>query len=63
MESDFEMPSGPVSDAEIPPVSVAGVDKSRYRDAYLWAMNKEMKGIIESGTFTVLPVFPRERRR
>ena len=31
LESDFEMPSGPVSDAEIPPVSVAGVDKSRYR--------------------------------
>ena len=63
MESDFEMPSGPVSDAEIPPVSVAGVDKSRYRDAYLWAMNKEMKGIIESGTFPFFLVFPRERRR
>ena len=59
LESDFEMPSGPVSDAEIPPVSVAGVDKSRYRDAYLWTMNKEMKGIIESGAFTVLPGLPK----
>ena len=28
LESDFEWPSGPVSEAEIPPVSVTGVDTS-----------------------------------
>ena len=39
-ESDFEMPSGPVSEAEIPPVSVAGVYKSPYKGAWLWAMNE-----------------------
>ena len=32
-KSDFEMRSGPVSEAEIPPVSVAGVYKSRYNGA------------------------------
>ena len=47
LESDFEMPSGPVSDAEIPPVSVSGVYKSRYKGARLWAMNEEMKGLKE----------------
>ena len=30
-ESDFEMPSGSVSEEEIPPVSVAGVHQSRYK--------------------------------
>ena len=50
LESDFEMPSGPVSEAEILPVLVAGVYKSRYKDAWLWAMNGEMKGLKESGT-------------
>eukprot|EP00903_Cladosiphon_okamuranus_P012963 g12101.t1 len=59
LESDFEMPSGPVFEAEIPPVSVAGVYKSRYKDAYLWAMKQEMKGIVESDTFTVLPGIPK----
>ena len=43
VESDFEMPSGPVSEAEISPVSVAGVYKSRYKGACLWAMDEEMK--------------------
>ena len=33
LESDFEIPSGPVSEAEIPPVSAAGVCKSRYTGA------------------------------
>lgn len=41
LELDFEMPSGPVSEAEVPPVSVAGVYKSRYKGAYMWAMNKK----------------------
>ena len=48
------MPSGPVSEAEIPPVSVAGVNKSRYKGAWLWAINEEMKGLKESGTFKEL---------
>ena len=58
LESDFEMPSGPVSEAEIPPVSVAGVCKSRYKGAWLWAMNEEMKGLKESGTFKELKGLP-----
>ena len=58
LEFDFEKPSGPISEAEIPPVSVAGVNKSRYSGAYTWAMNQEMMGLIESGTFTVLPGLP-----
>ena len=58
LESDFEMPSGPVSDAEIPPVSVSGVYKSRYKGARLWAMNEEMKGLKESGTLKELKGLP-----
>ena len=34
-ESEFEMPSGPISEAETPPVSVGGVLKSRYKGAWL----------------------------
>ena len=56
--SDFEMPSGPVSEAEIPLVSVAGVYKSRYKGAWLWAMNEEMKGFKESGAFKELKGLP-----
>ena len=52
------MPSGQISEAEISPVSVAGVNKSRYSGAYKWAMNQEMMGLVESGTFTVLPGLP-----
>ena len=37
LESDLEWPSGPVSEVEIPPVSVAGVERSRYKGAYQWA--------------------------
>ena len=44
-ESEFEMPSGPISEAETPPVSVGGVLKSRYKGAWLWAMNEELKGL------------------
>ena len=39
-ESEFEMPSGPISEAETPPVSVGGVLKSRHKGARLWAMNE-----------------------
>ena len=56
------MPSGPVSEAETPPVSIAGVYKSRYNDAYLWAMDKEMQGVIEQCTFAVLPGLPKEEK-
>ena len=60
LELDFEMPSGSVSEAEAPPVSIAGVHKSCYKNAYLWAMNnEEMAGIIEQGTFDVLPGLPK----
>ena len=52
------MPSGSVSEAEIPPVSVAGVYKSRFRGARLWAMNDEMKGLKESDTFKELKSLP-----
>ena len=44
-ESEFEMSSGPISEAETPPVSVEGVLKSRYKGAWLWAMNEELKGL------------------
>ena len=40
-ESGLEMPSGPVSEAVIPPISVAGVYKSRYKGAWVWGMNEE----------------------
>ena len=53
-ESEFEMPSGPISEAETPPVSVGGVLKSRYKGAWLWAMKEELKGLKDSGTFKVL---------
>ena len=49
-ESEFEMPSGPISEAETPPVSVGGVLKSRYKGAWLWAMNEELKDLKDSGT-------------
>ena len=42
-ESEFEMPSGPIIEAETHPASVGGVLKSRYKGAWLWAMNEELK--------------------
>ena len=57
-ESEFEMPSGPVGEAETPPVSVGGVLESRYKGAWLWAMNEELKGLKDSGTFEVLNALP-----
>ena len=51
LESDFEWPSGPVFKAEIPPVSVAGVERTRYKGAYQWEMNKELTDLIKNGTF------------
>ena len=53
-ESKFEMPSGPISEAERPHVSVGGVLKPRYKGAWLWAMNEELMGLKDSGTFKVL---------
>ena len=49
-ESEFEMPSGPISEAETPSVSVKG--------AWLWAMNEELEGLKDSGTFKVLDGLP-----
>ena len=57
-DSEFEMPSGPISEAETPPVAVGGVLKSRYKGAWLWAMNEELKGLRDSGTFKVLDGLP-----
>ena len=53
-QSEFEMPSGPISEKETPPLSVGGVLKSRYKGAWLWAMNEELKGLKDSGIFKVL---------
>ena len=50
LESDFEWPSGPVSEEEIPPLSVASVERSRYKGAYQWAMNKELTDLIKNAT-------------
>ena len=52
------MPSGPVNEAEIPPVSVAGVDRSRFKGAWYKAMETEMQGLVDSNTFTVLDKLP-----
>ena len=57
-ESEFEMPFGPISEAETPPVSVGGVLKSRHKGAWLWAMNEELKSLKDSGTFKVLDGLP-----
>ena len=57
-ESEFEIPSGSISEAETSPVSVGGVLKSRYKGAWLWAMNEELKGSKDSGTFEVLGGLP-----
>ena len=63
LESDLEWPSGPVSEVEIPPVSVAGVERSRYKGAYQWAMTKELTDLIKNGTFKVLPIYQKVRKR
>ncbi|CAN0145950.1 unnamed protein product [Ascophyllum nodosum] len=57
-ESEFEMPSVPISEAETPPLSVGGVLKSRYKGAWLWAMNGVLKGLKDSATFKVLDGLP-----
>ena len=57
-KSEFKMSSGPISEAETPPVSVGGVRKSCYKGAWLWAMNEELKGLKDSGTFKVLDGLP-----
>ena len=44
-KSDTCMPSGPVSKAEIPPVSVAAMYKSRHRAASEMAIDAEIKGL------------------
>ena len=61
-ESEFCVPSGPVNQAEIPLVSVAGVDRSRYKGAWYKAMKTEMQGLVDSNTFTVLDKLSKEKR-
>ena len=48
-----------MSEEEIPPLSVASVERSRYKGAYQWAMNKELTDPIKNGTFKVLPDPPK----
>ena len=61
--TEIRMPSGSVSEAEVPPVSVAGVHKSAYRDAWVDAMDRELQGLKDSKTFTVVDDIPRGRRQ
>lgn len=44
--SEFEMPSGPVNEAEKPSVSVGGVSKPRLEEAWLTAMKEELLYIV-----------------
>lgn len=53
-ESKFRMPSGLVSQAKVPPESIAGVDRPRHKAAWYQATEKEMQGLEESKAFTVL---------
>ena len=48
----------PVSEAEVLPVSVAGVQKSVFRDAWCEAMDAELQGLQISKTFTVIDKLP-----
>ena len=57
-ESELEIFSGLVSEAETPPASVGGVLKSRYKGAWLWVTNEELKDLKDSGTFKVLDGLP-----
>ena len=61
-ESECEMPSGPISEAEAPPVSVGGVLKSHYKGAWLWAINEELKGLKYSVLSRYWMDCPRVRR-
>ena len=45
-ESEFRPPSGPVSKAKTPPVTVAGVNRSIHKGASYRAMEKEMQALI-----------------
>ena len=58
-KSESCIPSDPVSKAEIPPVSVAAMYKSRHRAAWEMAIDAEIKGLQESKTFTVLDILPK----
>ena len=58
-KSESCMPSVPVSKAEIPPVSLAAMYKSRHRAAWAMATDAELKGLQESKTFTVLDSLPK----
>ena len=55
---EFDMPSGHVSLAEDPPVSVRGVYKSKNPKAWLHSMKVEFDGLKQAGTFKVLDGLP-----
>lgn len=48
------MPTGQVDEAELPPSSVAGVNRSPFRRAWQKAMDSEIQGLKGSKTFTVV---------
>ena len=52
-KSEFCMPSGPVGEAEVPPVTETGVYRSRYNRAWYQVVDEEMQELAESKTFTV----------
>lgn len=54
LEPDFDIPSGPVPEADITPVSMAGLSKSCYKKASLLCLNKEFTGLQKWGIFEVL---------
>ncbi|CAM9459186.1 unnamed protein product [Scytosiphon promiscuus] len=56
--SNHRTASGPVCEAEVPPVSVAGVHKYRFSSAWSEAMGAELQGLKDSKTFTVLDKLP-----
>lgn len=57
-ECELCMPSGSVSEAGVPPVSVAGVHRYRFNGAWYQAIDKEMR-LVESKTVTVLDNLPK----
>ena len=52
------MPSCPVSEAEVPLLSVAGMQKSLFRDVWCEAMDAELQGLKESETFIDIDKLP-----
>lgn len=61
-QGEFRMPCGQVNETELPPVSVAGVNRSVYKEAWQQAMDKEIEGLRQSKTFTVVDQLPQGKK-